>query len=393
MTGSVLFDARLVLKHPTGIGRYIASLVPELVRQAPGTTFHLLRGPDPWPGYGLDELEAPNLVHHVWSLRHMTVRQHLDVPRAASELGVDLLHYPHFDAPVDLARVPVVATVHDTKELPSSEFEGDLPFHKRAALRFLLRRTLRNASAIITVSRATAEALDALLPGSSSRVSVVHLAADPSFSPVDEEEARGVTRARGLERPYVLTVSERRPHKNIEGLLRAYAASTCRETHDLVVVGRPWRSYRGPETAVEALDLSGRAHILSDVSHSELVALYTAADAFALVSFYEGFGLPILEAMACGTPVLASGVSATGEVLGDAGLTIDPHDDDSIAAALDRLTGDRALRADCVERGFARASAFTWERAARETLDVYERAAGDPRQADERLDAPDTKSS
>lgn len=376
MDATVLFDARLVLEQPTGIGRYVASLVPELVRLAPETSFHLLRRPDPWPGYGLGALRAPNLTQHVTALPHMSLRQHVEIPGWARRLGADLLHYPHFDAPVTFRTVPVVATVHDTKELPGSGMESDLPLHKRIALRFLLRRTLKGASAVISVSRATSDALEALVPGSSRRVRVVYEAADADFRPVSDRAVTELRHTRSLERPFVLTVSERRPHKNIERLIRAYARSKSRASHDLVIVGKPWREYRGPERALEELGLGSAVRILGDVSHDELVAFYTAADVFALVSFYEGFGLPLLEAMACGTPVVASRASATGEIVGKAGITVDPVDEGSIADGIDRAVLDRTLHDAMVELGRQRESEFSWERAARETLGIYREVLG-----------------
>ncbi len=370
MDANILFDARLALERPTGIGRYIASLVPELVRLAPQISFHLLRRAEPWPDYRLESLSAPNLTHHVTDLPHMALRQQLALPRLARDLGVDLLHYPHFDAPVGARDVPVVATIHDAKELRGGQ-ESNLPLHKRLAVRLLTERTLRGAAAVIAVSRATAQALDAIVSGSSQRITVVYEAADPDFGPASGSAVDALRSSRSLERPFVLSVSERRPHKNIDGLVRAYARSRTKTTHDLVIVGRPWRNYRGPERTVEELGLDGAVRILGDVAHDELVALYTAADVFVLVSFHEGFGLPLLEAMACGTPVVASRTSAAGEITGEAGVTVDPSDPVSVADGMDRVVHDRRLHDSLAERGRVREAEFTWERAASETLDVY----------------------
>ncbi|MBD3349287.1 MAG: glycosyltransferase [Candidatus Eisenbacteria bacterium] len=373
VNATVLFDARLVLGKPTGIGRYIASILPELVRRAPETTFRILRREEPWPGYELEGVGGPNVEHVVTSLPHMSLRQHVELPRVARRLGADLLHYPHFDAPVDPGGVPVVVTIHDTKQLPGSGLGNSLPLFRRLALRVLMKRTLTSAAAVISVSKTTSESLERFVPGCSDRTTVVYEASDPDFRPASERAVEVLRRARSLERPFVLTVSERRPHKNIEGLLRSYARSRCRSSHDLVVVGRPWRDYRGPERALRELGLSTSVRILGDVAHDELVAFYTAADAFALVSFYEGFGLPLLEAMACKTPVVASTTSAAGEIVGDAGVKVDPTDHAAIADALDRVVLDRELHDSLIERGLDRESEFTWGRAAEETLDVYRR--------------------
>src|SRR5262245_14335965 len=156
---SVLFDARLVLERPTGIGRYIVSLLPALCAAAPQWTFHVLRRAAPWPGYAFAEWHAANATHHISTQRHMSLGQHLTLPRLAQELGVDVMHYPHLDAPVLWGRVPVVATIHDAKELTLRHLFGRFDGMKRWYLRRCFEATVRRSAAVIAVSRATSSDL------------------------------------------------------------------------------------------------------------------------------------------------------------------------------------------------------------------------------------------
>lgn len=372
MTETVLFDARLILEKPTGIGQYISSLLPELLRQAPNVQFHLLRRSHPFPGYGVEAWRAPNLAHHVSALPHMSVRQQIVLPHLAERLGATLIHYPHFDAPVWIRQAAVVATIHDTKYLANPALFPGLSYAKRLYMRFCFARTLRHAKAVIAVSQATANDLQRLFGQAGANIRVIHSAADPTFCPADASRVDAVRRKYRLDRPYILAVGEFRPHKNAVGLLRAYAAGRSRTTHDLVLVGQAYGDYKEPWDIARELNLAEHVHFLTDVSAADLGPLYSAASLFVLVSFYEGFGLPLLEAMACATPVLASATTATGEITGDGGMRVDPNDTAAIATAMDAITQDLGLQQTLSDRGRHRAAEFTWQRTAGETLALYE---------------------
>jgi glycosyltransferase involved in cell wall biosynthesis len=368
---SILFDARLVLAKPTGIGQYIASLLPELIRQAPEWHFHLLRRAEPWPDYRLAQLEAPNLTHHPIELPHMALRQHLELPRLARRLGVALLHYPHFDAPVLWQPVPVVVTLHDAKYLVHPKFFPRMSFVKRAYMRFCFAQSLQRAAAVIVDSASTTADLTRLFGTPAQRMRLVYPAANPRFERVSEVVVAALRQRYALGRPFILSVGERRPHKNHVGLVRAYAASQSRQTHDLIIIGQAYADYSEPEAVAQQLGVGTAVHFLSDVADADLVAFYTAADLFVLVSLYEGFGLPIVEAMACGTPVITAATTSAGEVAGEGGIRVDPQDRTAIAAAIDQVLQDRTLHQEWVQRGWVRSQAFSWQRAAEETLAVY----------------------
>ena len=368
---SLLFDARLILPKPTGIGQYITSLLPELWQAASDWHIHLLRGPHPWPGYGVEQWQAPNLTHHISDERHMSLRQHWTLPRLAQQLGVDLIHYPHFDAPVLYQPVPVVATLYDAKYLVHPDFFTNLSSIKRQYMRFSFAQSLRRAASIIVISHATARDMHALFGKQPAHMTVIYAAADAQFQPAGTEAITALRERYGLTRPFLLTVGERRPHKNHLGLLQAYGRSQSRHTHDLVIIGQPYQDYTAPEEYVQANGLAAQVHFLSNVTFPELIAAYTAADLFVLVSFYEGFGLPILEAMACQTPVIAANTTAAGEIVGEGGLAVDPHDTDAIQRAIDELLANSDSRQMWVAKGQKWQQRFSWQQAAAETLTLY----------------------
>jgi glycosyltransferase involved in cell wall biosynthesis len=301
----------------------------------------------------------------------MSLAQHVTLPRTALRLGVDLLHYPHLDAPVFFGRVPVVSTIHDAKYLTLKGLFPRLDALKRWYLRRCFAATVRRSAAVIADSAATAADLRAFY-GTKPRVRVVPLAADHDFRPSTPEAVTAFRARHDLRRPYVLCVGEFRPHKNHARLIRAFAASRGAAAHDLVLVGQRHERDQPPEPAAAEARVAARVHVLTDVSSAELVAAYTGADAFALVSLHEGFGLPILEAMACGVPAIVSKTTAAGEVAGDAGLLVDPESETEIVAALDRVLGDAELAARLRAAGLRRACGYTWDETARRTLAVYE---------------------
>ena len=180
----------------------------------------------------------------------------------------------------------------------------------------------------------------------------------------------------GLMEPFLLFVGERRPHKNIPGLIKAFQL-LCQMTskhNRLVIAGRPYANYRIPEQMVEKSSLSDKVIFIDNLPDHDLPALYQAADAVVLLSSYEGFGLPVLEAMASGTPVIASNTTSLPEVVGDAGILVDPFDHNGVATAITQVITGGKQRETKIEAGLKRAKEFSWEKCAVKTLDVYKKA-------------------
>jgi glycosyltransferase involved in cell wall biosynthesis len=287
--------------------------------------------------------------------------------------GTTLYHLPvDYHLPADhhlpwRERVRKVITIHDLRGL--YEIPGDVPQDVEG-----LRRSARRADMIITVSEFTRRDVVERFGVPEERVRVTHLGVDRASRVLDDPAALQRVRARlGLHGPYFLSLGLV-PRKNIERLLLAYDAMRGRDHVTLVLAGHltdsPWcRRYR---ELIAERRLEGRVLVTGAVSDEELALLYSGARAFVFPSLLEGFGLPVLEAMTSGAPVITSNSSALPEVVGDAALLVDPHDVESIRGAMERLLEEEELRRQLVSRGRRRAGEFSWRRMAGEVLAAYE---------------------
>ncbi len=286
-----------------------------------------------------------------------------------SRLGLDLLHTPDFIPPA-FGYDRSVITIHDLNFLYYPRF---LTAESRRYYNDQIEWAVRRTDHILVDSRATKTDLTSVLGVPCEKVTVVHLAADPSFHPVSDEDAREVAARYALEPGFLLFVGTLEPRKNLPGLLRAYRILLDEDVtaQPLVLVGSKGWLYEEIFDRVETLDLSKQVRFLHGVPDADLPGLYNAASVLATPSFYEGFGLPPLEAMSCGTPVVVADRASLPEVVGDSGVFIDPEDPDDIARALQRVLTEESLRDRMRELGLERASRFSWKRVAQETLDVY----------------------
>lgn len=336
-----------------GTGRAIECTLPEL---------------EALPGLELIKLSHPGTKRNR-VLRGLT-RELYYLPfalgRAARRSGADLLHCP---APLAPARspVPMVMTIHDVIAFDHPEW---LSRENAVRSKLLLPRALRASARIIVSSEYSRQRIAALLGIDLDAMTVVPLGVDARFAPGPSES--GIEERLVGGAPYVLTVGTLQPRKNLEGALQAFEhVASQGAPHHLVVVGaRGW----GDDAVVRRLaesPFADRVHLCGRVDDDELVDLYRAADCFVFPSRYEGFGLPILEAMACGTPVISSDRTSLPEVAGDAGLLFDPDDQPDFNAKLAEVLDSAARAEDLVARGRAHAAAFTWRRTAEQTAAVY----------------------
>ena len=362
----IAIDARLWAEPRSGIGRYTRSLTEHLLRLAPEERWVLYTDRPPGPALPGAEVRClPWPQRLVWSLWH--------APRDLRKRPVDVFHgVTGFELP---GRGPwaLVTTVHD---LVPFRLPALVPARHRWAVRCLLGGALRRAHRVIAVSETTRGEILARYRLPPARVVVVPEAAAPHFVPLPPPALAAVRARYGLVRPYVLFVGYLEPKKNLDVLLAAVArlrrARAWGET-ELVVVGAPgWGA--DPARRAQALGLDGAVRFVGAAPDADLPALYGGALAFAFPSLWEGFGLPVLEAMAAGAPVVASNRGALPEVTAGAALLVEPAPE-PLADALAGLLADPALRERLRAAGLARAAAFSWERTARETLAVYRAAA------------------
>jgi glycosyltransferase involved in cell wall biosynthesis len=296
------------------------------------------------------------------------------LPRAARRARVDVVHAPAYTAPLAGAG-PVVLTIHDVSYARHPEW---YPYRRDWLRRAFYRRSARAATLIVTDSAFSAAEIVAAYRIPRRRIAVVPLGVSDAFSPA-EADAQCELPAR-VATPFVLHVGDLHERRNLPTLLDAVLESRrhfgVAQAVSLVLAGVD----RGVGDALcaiaEEADAADAVVKLGSVSETQLLALYRCASAVVYPSVYEGFGLPVLEAMACGTPVIASRAASIPEVVGDAGLLLDPGDGAAWAEAIVNVVNDEKRRTEMRDRGLARAAQFTWERTARMTLDAYRQAAG-----------------
>jgi glycosyltransferase involved in cell wall biosynthesis len=348
-------------------------LIPALLAEAPaGTRFTAFINREtaaadggPW-GELLPAVTVPvNARNRVqWVLGEQTL-----LPRLAVREGVDLVHSLASTAPLT-GRFRRVVTVHDLIYARFPEAHAGI---RDKGMRVLVPWAVRRSHRVLADSQSTREDLIALAGVKAERIDVVPLGlgAVRREAPLPEREVR--TRFDLGERRVVLSLSAKRPHKNLLALIGALARIPAQGRPVLVLPGYPTAHERQLRERGHALDLDADVRFPAWVSAAELEGLWALAEAFVFPSLYEGFGLPVLEAMARGVPVACSNASSLPEVAGDAALLFDPHSEQGIAQALERLLDDDALRARLRARGMARAEQFTWERTASLTLESYAR--------------------
>ncbi len=370
----IAFDGTTLRAGRTGVGYYTEHLLRHTAAQATGDTLTVISNrpvetTEPLPAH-VSTLVVPSVLPRLlWMQAH--------APRLLRRIKADVVHFTNGMVPL-ASTVPTVVTIHD---MSLTMYPA---FHPRR--RVLLNRPLvdiaaRRADAIITVSEAAKQDILRIYGLQAARVHVVHEAAAPAFNVIhDPFELRRVRERYGLAERFILYVGTIEPRKNLPTLIEAFARR--RAAGDLplqLVCAGPygWLS-DDIDAQIERLHVRDAVRFTGYVPFADLPALYNLAEMFVFPSVYEGFGLPVIEAMACGTPVIIGSVAALHEVAQDAAARVEPLDVESLSDAIVGLASSRERREDLSGRGLARARTFSWERAAAETLNVYRAAAAHP---------------
>ncbi|RIL06720.1 glycosyltransferase family 1 protein [bacterium] len=374
----VVIDGRVIDDHFPGIGRYVFQLVDALAAVAPEDAFEVVLE----AGARDTRFGAERLARHA----NVALRR-VDAPvfalasqwrmrRAIAAARADVFHATYWAGPY-WPGVPTVATVYD---LITHHAPGGVSRARAALLGLALRLALRDARHVLTISDASRRDIVAAYGLAPERVTATPLAADGRFRPMDAGTVAALRDRLGLAQRYVLYVGINKPHKNLGtlidawGILAAGGIAAAGEV-ELVIAGRWDPRYDDLRARAAALPAGARVRFLGPVADGDLPALYSGAAVFAFPSRYEGFGLPPLEAMACGAPVVAADASSLPEVVGDAGRLVPPDDARAWARALAEVLGQPAVAAEMRARGLARAATFSWAATARQTLEVYRAAA------------------
>jgi glycosyltransferase involved in cell wall biosynthesis len=362
----IAFDLRRI-GNP-GIGRYMKCLTESIIAQAPEHEYLLILPPN-----GESLVNAPKAAKICPRLKYYSVREQIELPRILSRHKIDLLHAPHFLLPL-VRQCPSVATIHDVIYLACPQ---DLPsLAGRLYYRAMMNACSRVATRIITDSEYSRNEIVRYLRADPAKIELVYPGVDPGFHRVADSARLDAVRSKyGIDRDYILCVGIYKPRKNHEGLLRAFRRlreNACRA--QLVIAGP--MAEGDPVLRRLAIELGVAEHIVFTgfVDEPDLQALYSAATVYACPSFYEGFGFTVLEAMACGTPVVCSSATSLPEVAGTAALYSDPHDPEQMASQLHRVFSNAALRNSLIEQGRQNLQRFNWADTARQTLAVYDHA-------------------
>ncbi len=362
----IAIDARLVSYTLGGISQYTMRLVNALAALPSEDEILVLEsqranGEAAWP----ETVRRARLV----TPPHNRFEQ-FTLPMELLRVPADVLHSPDFIPPFR-RRCRSVITIHDLAFMrfphlltaESSRYYGQVG------------RAVRSADRVIAVSQSTRQDILDLLDVDPERITVVYSAAAPEYRPLDPEEQRERRARLGLPEEFILFVGTLEPRKNLPTLLEAMPRLWREQRVPLVVVGGKGWLYERVYMTLDRLRLTEeQVQLVGAVPSRDLADYYGCATCLVMPSLYEGFGLPALEAMACGTPVVVSNVSSLPEIVSDTGLLVDPEDVDALADALGKLLSDQDLRGKLGGLGLQRASTFSWNRTARETREVYRQA-------------------
>ncbi len=370
-------DARWIFPQISGVGRVTEKLIHHLGEIDRLNRYFLFfsdqevmeRYARRWEGY-------PNLrpVPVPWGI--FSPAGQVRLPSLIRKMGLDVFHSTNYFLPLFIRGIRAVSTIHDLIPLKFPHFT---PRAKKTrfnrVFRLVLARCARRSNRIITVSGHTRDDLIADLGVAPEKIAVVYNGIDEKYRPLPEDGVKRFCGERlGFPNPFLLYVGRFDPYKNVPGLIRAFAAFRRGRTDDprLVLAGHPDPRYPEAVETVASLGLDSRVVFLDGIDEEELIRLYNGARVLILPSFYEGFGLPPLEAMACGTPVITSDRGSLPEIVGTAALLVNPEREEEIAGAITKLWDSAPLRKELREKGLARSRDFSWEKTARETRGVYE---------------------
>jgi glycosyltransferase involved in cell wall biosynthesis len=373
-------DYTAAYEQGAGIGRYVRELMRALAALDDQTPYRLFVAgasrsslpPAPGPNFAW----RPTRVTPLWFAR-LWHRLRIPLPVETFVGRVALFHATDFTLPPVLPGTHTLLTVHDLSFVRAPETTTPV---LKAYLDQVVPRSVRRATHVLADSQATKDDLVELYGTPPEKITALLGGVNPEFAPCADRDARQAVRQRYNipDNPYIFSIGTVQPRKNYARLIKALAAlgPEFADEHLVIAGGRGWLD--GPiYQAVREFGLDERAHFIGFARDEDLPALYSEARCLAYPSLYEGIGLPVLEAMACGAPVITSNISSLPEVAGDAALLVDPYDVEALSDALRRLLTDDTLRAKLVARGFEQAAHFTWTRAARQLADIYQRMLAD----------------
>jgi len=361
-----VIDGRTATDHFPGIGRYVVNLSQALSQISPDRSISLLHA----ASASSTRLSLPALPRIECSVSPFSIRQQWIVPGKLRRAQATLYHSPYYLMPY-VPGIPAVLTCYDLIPLIYPQY-----FSLLKRLVYWVAHTLafKTARMILTISQTTKDDLIYYFHLDPKRIIVTPLAADPHFQPQSHDRIAALRQKFALPEQYILYFGSNKPHKNLLYLVKAFAQFRIQNPKSktrLVIAGHWDERYPDAKKLTHESGLKDQIIFIGPVEESDLPALYSGATLFVFPSLYEGFGLPVVEAMACGVPVVCSNTSSLPEIAGDAALLVDPFDVNTLAVTMGRALTEEGLRRKMREKGLEQAERFSWERTGRETLEVY----------------------
>ncbi|MCM8821338.1 MAG: glycosyltransferase family 4 protein [Candidatus Omnitrophica bacterium] len=292
-----------------------------------------------------------------------------DLPTNVKKSGIDLLH-TQYHIPFSI-NIPSVITLHDVSYLTHPEF---FPISERLKMKFMMPYSIRKAKKIITVSEFSKKEILKMYKNVGEKICAIYNGISDDFKPANNAEIQQTLEKYQIRKPYILTVSNLQPRKNLKGLIDSFSRIQRKNSEffcSLVIVGKKLWLYDDIFTEVRNSEFKEKIIITGYLENRDLISLYSGAEMFVYVSFYEGFGFPPIEAMACGCPVITSNTSSLSEITGDASIKVNPENSEEIASAIARLYQNKKLKENLIEKGFMQAKKFSWKECAKKTIEIY----------------------
>lgn len=356
----------------TGIGRYVRNLMRELFVLDTTNHYTVFLNKE-----SFETFQVPNdrVTKVLADIPWYSFDEQVRFPKLLKQYNFDLVHFPHFNIPL-IYNEPFVSTIHD---LTLSFFPGQkmTSMMHRFAYQMTIRHACKKATSIIAVSKNTRKDLEQLLSIPAEKIDVIYEAVESEHynTNIDLAEIENIKKKYNIRKPYLMYVGVWRSHKNILGLLSGFAKILERGLdYQLVITGKPDPHYPEVMEKMKELGIEKNVILPGFVPENELPTFFKGCELFVFPSFYEGFGLPPLEAMASGCPVVSSNTSCMPEILSDAAEFFDPYDHEDIARAMESVLRNRARALELRTKGLERVQRFSWQTMAKQTLDTYKKA-------------------
>lgn len=368
-----LFIDALMISY-SGVGRYVQNIIEKIDSISKETGIKLTVFLNQSDEKYLSKLPNSTLLYTPVNTKIYSIKEQLFLRHCLKKSKPDLVHFPNFNVAL-FSRMPFVVTIHDLIYL---KFPGACPnILAKTYARFMINYACRKAKLVITDSLFSKQDILETMDIPGSKIRVIYPAVSPKYQPITDPHRRLAKYK--IPKKYILYVGNHEKRKNIPALMAAFARSKSSRQYHLVITGKKDSRRKEIYQTINQYHLESRIFFTDYLSEEDLPALYSGAGLLAFPSVYEGFGLPILEAMACGTPVICSNATSIPEVAGNAALVVDPANLEEFAVAIDRVLTDDELRHNLQEKGLIRAKQFDWSKTVMELIKVYQEALNEDR--------------